>query len=114
MLNVNRNPKAYSKNGEKGRGGVMWWGKSIYRYTVTTRMAPALMGIDESHFNVSLIVKTKLQDSAHKPQPFLKKKGEPKRNRAAAILLRLTPRPNRLSLSLSLSGSLSPKLVKAG
>ena len=48
----------------------MWWGKSIYRYTVTTRMTPALMGIDESHFNVSLIVKKKLQDSVHKPQPF--------------------------------------------
>ena len=28
------------------------------------------------------------------------KKGEPKRNRAAALLLRLTARPNRLSLSL--------------
>ena len=23
MLNVNRNPKAYSRNGEKGRGGVI-------------------------------------------------------------------------------------------
>ena len=88
----------------------MWWGKSIYRYTVTTRMTPALMGIDESHFNISLIVRTKLQDSVHKPQPLSEEKGEPKRNRAAALLLRLTARPNRLSLS----GSLSPKLVKAG
>ena len=33
---------------------------------------------------------------------FEKKKGEPKRNRAAALQLRLTARPNRLSLSLSL------------
>ena len=43
---------------------------------------------------------------------LFEEKGEPKRNRAAALLLRL----NRLSLSLSLSlsGSLSPKLVKAG
>ena len=35
-----------------------------YRYTVTTRMTPALkMGSDESHFNVSLIVREKSQDS---------------------------------------------------
>ena len=32
MLNVNRNPKAYSRNGLKGMGGVMWWGKSMYIY----------------------------------------------------------------------------------
>ena len=64
MLNVNRNPKAYSKNGEKGRGVLcgeeyicggriyIGGGKSIYilfphhiyRYTVTTRMTPALDG----------------------------------------------------------------------
>ena len=31
------------------------------------------MGSDESHFNVSLIVKEKSQDSVHRPQ-FLKKK----------------------------------------
>ena len=58
------------------------------------------MGSYESHFNVSLTVKTKLQDNVHKPQP-IEEKGEPKRNRAAALLLRLTARPNRLSLSLS-------------
>ena len=32
MLNVNRNPKAYSRNVLKGRGCVTWWGKSIYIY----------------------------------------------------------------------------------
>ena len=31
-----------------------------YRYTVTTRMIPALMGSDESHFSVSLIVRNKV------------------------------------------------------
>ena len=37
MLNVNRNPKAYSRNGEEGRGAVMSWGKreSIYTYRYT-------------------------------------------------------------------------------
>ena len=43
------------------------------RYTVTTRMTCIKVGSDESHFNVSLIVRDKLarsQDSVHKPQPF--------------------------------------------
>ena len=32
-----------------------------YRYTVTTRMTPEIkMGSDESHFNVSLIVRNKV------------------------------------------------------
>ena len=58
----------------------MWWGKSIYRYTVTTRMAPALMGIDESHFNVSLIVRDKVTRLCPQTTIFVEK-GEPKRNR---------------------------------
>ena len=41
---------------------------------------------------------------------LFEEKGEPKRNRAAALLLRLTARPNRLSLSLSFSLSLSLSL----
>ena len=32
------------------------------------------MGSDENHFNVSLIVRTKLQDRVHKPQPFGRKR----------------------------------------
>jgi len=28
------------------------------------------MGSDESHFNVSLIVREKSEDSVHRPQPF--------------------------------------------
>ena len=70
------------------------------------------MGSDESHFNVSLIVRTnyktvstaclKKKESRSKiePQPF-----------CYALPLGQT---GSLSLSLSLSGSLSPKLVKAG
>ena len=32
------------------------------------------MGSDESHFNVSLIVRDKVTDGVHKPQPFSKEK----------------------------------------
>ena len=52
------------REGENGRKGVWRWGKresiSTYRYTVTTRMTCIKMGSDESHFNVSLIVRDKV------------------------------------------------------
>ena len=66
--------------GGGGRGRLY-----TYRYTVTTRMIPALkMGSDESHFNVSLmdrslivtvtVTVTSVRDShktgVHKPQRF--------------------------------------------
>ena len=41
--------------GGGGRGRVY-----TYRYTVTTRMTCIKMGSDESHFNVSLIVRDKV------------------------------------------------------
>ena len=51
------------------------------------------MGSDESHFNVSLTVKAKVTRQC--PQTtlnLLEEKGEPKRNRAEALLLTsLTP-----------------------
>ena len=67
---------------------------------------------DESHFNVSLIAASEKlwTRTASTKHNLFEEKGEPKRNRAAALLLRLTAGPNRLSLS----GSLSLKLVKAG
>ena len=44
--------------------GVWRWGKResiyTYRYIVTTRMTCIKMGSDESHFNVSLIVRDKV------------------------------------------------------
>ena len=49
------------------------------------------MGSDESHFNVSLIVKDKVTKLST-TQNLFEKKGEPKRNRAEALLLTsLTP-----------------------
>ena len=72
--------------GGGGRGRVY-----TYRYTVTTRMTCIKMGSDESHFNVSLIVRDKAQDSVHKPQLF-EEKGEPKRYRTEVLpLTSLTP-----------------------
>ena len=41
--------------GSRGRGRVY-----TYRYTVTTRMTRIKMGSEESHFNVSLIVRDKV------------------------------------------------------
>ena len=58
------------RDGENGGKGVWRWGKResiyTYRYTVTTRMTCIKMGSDESHFNVSLIVRDKV--TRHCPQ----------------------------------------------
>ena len=54
------------RDGENGGKGVWRWGKResillcAYRYTVTTKMTCIKMGSDESHFNVSLIVRDKV------------------------------------------------------
>ena len=70
-----------------------------YRYTVTTRMTPEIkMGSDESHFNVSLIVRNKVTRQCPQTTIF-EVKGEPKRIRTEVPLLtsltpnRLTPPP---------------------
>ena len=55
-----------------------------YRYTVTTRMTPALS--DESHFNVSLIVRDKVTRQCPQTTIF-EEKGEPKRIRTEVPLL---------------------------
>ena len=50
----------------------------IYRYTVTTRMTCIKMGSDESHFNVSLIVRDKVTRQCPQITTVLEVKGEPK------------------------------------
>ena len=50
------------------------WGRGrvyTYRYTVTTRMK---MGSDESHFNVSLIVRDKVTRQCPQTTTFVKRK----------------------------------------
>ena len=62
MLNVHRN-HSLIRDGEKGEGGMEVGGRGRiypYCYTVTTRMTCIKMGSDESHFNVSLIVRDKV------------------------------------------------------
>ena len=71
-----------------------------YRYTVTTRMTCIKMGCDESHFNVSLVVRDKVTTQCPQTTTFLKRKEsrsgiEPRFFRLPAY--RLTARPNRLS-----------------
>jgi len=52
------------------------------------------MGSDESHFNVSLIMKGKV--GRHCPQITIFVEREPKRNRTKVLLLDETPEPPRL------------------
>ena len=50
------------------------------------------MGSDESHFNVSLIVRDKVTNKTVSTEHNFEVKGEPKRNRAEVLLLTsLTP-----------------------
>ena len=55
------------------------------------------MGSNESHFNVSLIVRDKVARQCLQATTF-EEKGEPKRIRTEVLLLGLTARPNRLTL----------------
>ena len=72
--------------GGEGRGRVY-----TYRDTVTTRMACIKMGSDESHFNVSLIVRDKVTIPCPQTTTF-EEKGEPKRGRTEVLpLTNLTP-----------------------
>ena len=62
-----------------------------YRYTVTTKMTCIKMGSDESHFNVSLIVRDKVTRLSTNHNLF-EEKGEPKRYRTEVLpLTSLTP-----------------------
>ena len=74
-------------------------GEFTYRYTVTTRLTCTKMGSDESHFNVSLVVRDKVTRQCPQTTTF-EEKGELKRYRTESFRLpahRLTARPNRLS-----------------
>ena len=69
-----------------GRRG-WWWRLYTYRYTVNTRMTPVIkMGSDESHFNVSLIVRDKVTKQCPQTTTF-EEKGEPKQIRTEVPLI---------------------------
>ena len=80
-----------------GGGGKKVWRRGeegkvyTYRYTVTTRMTCIKMGSDESHFNVSFIVRDKVTRQCPQTTTF-EEKGEPKRYRTEVLpLTSLTP-----------------------
>ena len=83
------------RDGEKGgRGYMEVWEEGdyyTYRYTVTTKNDSCIkMGSDESHFNVSLIVRDKVTRQC--PQTtILEVKGEPKQIRTEVPLLTSLP-----------------------
>ena len=58
-----------------------------HRYTVTTRMTCIKMGSDESHFNVSLIVRNKVTRPCPTNHNLSEEKGEPKRYRTEVLPL---------------------------
>ena len=66
-----------------GQGGMEVGGRGrlyTYRYTVTTRMTCIKVGSNESHFNVSIIVRDKVTRQCPQTTTF-EGKGEPKRIR---------------------------------
>ena len=73
------------ENGGKGESIIY-----TYRYTVTTRMTCIKMGSDESHFNVSLIVRDKVTRQCPQATTF-EEKGEQKRYRTEVLPLTSLP-----------------------
>ena len=95
--------------GGRGYGGAGRWRVYTYRYTVTTKMTCIKMVSDESHFNVSLIVRDKVTRQCPQTTTFLKRKEsrsgiEPRSFRLPAY--RLTVRLNPLSSVSVCSGYL--------
>ena len=92
MLNVHRNRKAYLGRGEVGGGGGGSGRLYTHRYTVTTRMTSALRWAAMR----AILMFHNCEGRSHKTvstdHNLSKEKGEPKRNRAQALLLTsLTP-----------------------
>ena len=96
VLNVHRNQKAYQLGtGETGGKGVWRWGKreSIYLSLHSHHqndLHHQKMGSDESHFNVSLIVRDKVRRQCPQTTIF-EEKGEPKRYRTEFVSLTSLP-----------------------
>ena len=72
--------------GGRGYGGGGRGRLYTYRYTVTTRMTCIKMDSDESHFNVSLVVRDKVTRQCPQTTAF-EEKGEPKWYRTEVLPL---------------------------
>ena len=69
-----------------GEGGRLY----TYRYTVTTVLTCIKMGSDESHFNISLILRDKVTRPCPQTTTF-EEKGEPKLYRTEVLPLTSLP-----------------------
>ena len=95
VLNVHRNHKAYLGLGERVKKGVWRWGKKeiicLSLHCHHQNDFCYKVGNDESHFNVSLIVRDKVTRQCPQITTF-EEKGQPKRIRTEVPLLTsLTP-----------------------
>ena len=73
-----------------------------YRYTVTTRMIPALRWAAMSRFNVSVECDEQSHRTVSTNHNLFEEKGEPKRYRTEVLpLTNLISRPNRLTFSFT-------------
>ena len=96
MFNVHRNHKAYQGRGEEEKWVWRWWGgrEIIYLSLHCHHQNDSCikMGSDESHFNVSLIVRDKVTRLVSTNHYLFEEKGQPKRHRTEVLLLTsLTP-----------------------
>ena len=106
---VNKQQKPQGLLGTGRMGGRRYGGGGrgrlyTYRYSVTTTLTCIKMGSDESHFNVSLIVRDKVTRQCPQTTRFEEKKRKKKKRRSGIEptsfrlpAYRLTARPNRLS-----------------
>ena len=87
------------RNGEKGEGVWRWGEREIIYLSLHCHHqnhSCIKMGSDESHFNVSLIVRDKVTtETVSTDHNFFEEKGDPKRYRTQ--VLSLTARPNRFT-----------------
>jgi len=89
VLNVHRNRMAYHGRGEGGKGLWRWEEREIIYLSLHCHHqndSRIKMGSDESHFNVSLIVRVKVTRQCPETTIF-EEKGEPTRIRIEVPLL---------------------------
>ena len=95
VLNVHRNHKAYQGRGEGGEGGMEWGKREIIYLSLHCHLQNDFcieMGIDESHFNVSVGSDGQSHKTVSTNRILFDEKGEPKRNRTEVLpLTSLTP-----------------------